>query len=193
MRVQLVSRNTVDLLAMLDDGDLDVTLTTELAVERPGGEVLRMDNLVWVGAQDSDAHLRDPLPLSIGSPNCRFRPSILNALRAAGRDWRFVFEVSLQEAQNATVAAGLAVSAQLRDSVPLDLKVLGPESGLPPLPAFGINLYLPATGGGELGHEMATHIRDEFALRFGPAPARNSQVRISPAKGARALREASTA
>lgn len=170
VRLQLVSRNTADLIALLDDGELDVTLTTEIAVDRPGGEVLRLDKLAWVGAADSDAHRIDPLPLSIGSRNCRFRPSILEALRSAGRTWRFVFEVENQEAQNAAVAAGLAVSAQLQDLVPADLRVLGPDSQLPTLPVFGINLYLPRAGDSELGEALADEIRNEFAIRFGPPP-----------------------
>lgn len=168
VRVELTSRNSVDLLKMLDDGELDVTLTTEFTVLQPGGEVLREDQLVWVSAPDADlAHL-DPLPLSIGSPDCRFRPVVLDTLRQAGRNWRFVFEVHNQEALNAVVAAGLAVNALLKDSVPAELRILGPESGLPMLPNCGINLYLPADGGTDLAKALADQIRSEFAYRFGP-------------------------
>lgn len=168
VRVQLMSGNTVQLLAALKTGDLDITLTTEFALKGKGGSTLRRDQLVWVAAPGSDVYARDPLPISIGSPECVFRPVVLDALRGMGREWRFVFEVYNQEAINATVAAGLAVCAMLKDSVPPDLRVLGPEAGLPPLPACGINMYLPAGGGSELGEEMARHIRAEFDLRFGP-------------------------
>jgi DNA-binding transcriptional LysR family regulator len=168
VNVELVSRNSVDLLKMLDDGELDVALTTEFSVLRPGGEILRQDQLVWVSAPDADlAHL-NPLPLSIGSPDCRFRPVVLDTLRDAGRDWRFVFEIHNQEALNAVVAAGLAVNALLQDSVPSDLRILGPESGLPTLPKCGINMYLPAGGGTELARALADQIRSDFAYRFGP-------------------------
>lgn len=168
VRVQLLSLNTVDLLKMLGDGELDVALTTEFSMERRGGETLRRDQLVWVSAPDSDAAELDPLPLSIGSPDCRFRPVVLEALRRAGREWRFVFEVHNQEALNATVAAGLAVNALLKDSVPSDLRILGPGAGLPELPECGIHLYLPADGGSQLAQALADQIRAEFELRFGP-------------------------
>lgn len=171
VRVQLISRNTVDLLKMLEDGGLDVALTTEFNMQREGGEILRLDQLVWVSAPDSDVAKLNPLPLSIGSPDCRFRPVVLDALRRAGREWRFVFEVHNQEALNATVAAGLAVNALLKDSVPADLKILGPSSGLPALPDCGINLYVPADGGSRLARELAAQIRAEFELRFGPSVA----------------------
>lgn len=167
VRVQLVSENTADLLEMLDSGSLDVTLTTERALSGPHGETLRRDLLVWTGAPDSDAHLRDPLPLSIGQMECRFRPAVLERLREDSRPWRLVFEVGAQEAQNAVVAAGLAVSASMKDSVPPELRILGESSGLPALPEFEINLYLPKSGATELGAELARVIRLEFEMRFG--------------------------
>ncbi len=43
------------------------------------------------------------------------------------------------------MAAGIAVSAALSDSVPPHLEVLGAGSGLPQLPKFMINMHLPQT------------------------------------------------
>ena len=50
--------------------------------------VLRTDRLVWVGAPGGDAHLKDPLPVSLGAPTCVFRPVAIEALGKARRDWR---------------------------------------------------------------------------------------------------------
>ena len=90
----------------------------------------------------------------------------MTALGAADINWRLVLQVTNQEAVNATVAAGLAVTAMLRDNVPDGLMVLE-DSGLPELPEFEINLYMPKTSSSELGRELAHHIRAEFAARFG--------------------------
>jgi hypothetical protein len=108
-------------------------------------------------------------------------------LRQAGRDWRAVLEISNQEVVNATISAGVAVGAMLRDSVPNQLEVLGEDSGLPPLPEFLINLSLPPTGGSEIAVEFARHIRAEFVQRFKPyAEAATSidknPVQIRPAR-----------
>src|SRR5262249_20988584 len=89
-------------------------------------------------------------------------------LRQAGRDWRAVLEISNQEVVNATISAGVAVGAMLRDSVPGQLEILGETSGLPALPEFLINLSLPPTGGSDIAREFARHIRAEFVQRFGP-------------------------
>lgn len=167
VQVSLETPGSAELLRRLDRGELDLILTTELSASGKRSELLRRDRLVWVAAPGSEAHLRHPLPLAIGSPDCRFRPMVLQSLREAGRDWRFVIEVSSQEAVNATVSAGLAVNALLLDSIPAGFAVLGPESGLPPLPEFGIHLYLPPAGNNELAEELANHIRADFAARFG--------------------------
>ena len=164
--VSLQAGNSHELLEELDNGDIDLTLTTDLKPIRKC-ETLRRDKLVWVGVDESFAHQQRPLPISLGGR--RFRPAVVGALSDAGIDWRVVLEVTNQEAVNATVAAGLAVTAMLRDNVPSHLSILNQDCGLPPLPEFDINLYLPKSGTSELGLELAHHIRAEFAARFGPA------------------------
>ena len=166
VRVSLLCQNSQDLLEELEKGELDLTLTTDRSCSGRC-ETLRLDRLVWVGVPNGDAHRRKPLPLSIGSRTCRFRPVALEALRKARLDWRLVLEVSNIEAVNATIAAGLAITAALRDSVPDGLEILGPDSGLPELPEFAINLTLPKTGASEIAQELARHIRAEFTVRFG--------------------------
>lgn len=178
VRVSLSTGDSVELLAELEHGEIDLTLTTELKPISRHGEMLRRDRLVWVMAPGSDAYRRDPLPLAIGAPTCRFRPVVLDSLRRSGRDWRFVLEVTSQEAATATVLAGLAVNAALCSSVVAGLEIIGQEHGLPDLPEFGINLYLPPTGGSELANELARHIRADFAARYGDSADR-SEVRAA--------------
>jgi DNA-binding transcriptional LysR family regulator len=171
VRVTLVCDNSHELLEGLADGTVDVTLSTD-ATAAPGADLLRRDRLVWVGNPGGDAHRQRPLPVSIGSRTCRFRPVVLEALRHAGLDWRYVLEVSNQDAVNASIAAGIAVGALLQDSVPDHLQILDAKFGLPPLPEFLVNLSLPASG--------ASEIATELALRFGTpdnwleTPTRNS-------------------
>ena len=166
VRVTMVVKNSFELLEDLASGAIDLTLTTDREAGY-GTETLRTDTLVWVGAKGGDAHTRSPLPISTGTRTCRFRPVILDALRAAGRDWRVVLAISNQDAINATIAAGVTVAAMLRENVPPDLVVLGAAEGLPPLPDFLINLTLPPTGGSDVAQALAAHIRAEFQSRFG--------------------------
>lgn len=166
VRVSLVTGNSHDLLEGMRRGENDVVLTTDVgAVE--GAELLRIDELRWTGAPGGSAHLVDPLPLAVGDLNCRFRPVAIDALREAGRAWRIVLEVGSQIAQEATVSAGIAIGASLRDSVPDHLQSLDESAGLPPLPSFHINMHAPLRGHNMIADELARHVRQEFHARFG--------------------------
>ena len=109
-------------------GGVDLALTTETECGRHG-ETLRTDRLVWVGVPGGDAHLKDPLPVSLGAPTCVFRPVAIEALGKARRDWRAVCEVSRLEPVHAAIEAGLAVAPLLRSSVPERFEIF---EGRPP-------------------------------------------------------------
>jgi len=159
------SRPSSRLLEQLARGEIALTLTTE--EETPAGAVpLLRDPLIWVGAPGGHAVLRDPVPLALGDPTCMFRRAALAALAEVRRDWRSVCEIGEMEALVATIRADLAVMALLGSTVPEGLAVLGPESGMPPLPAFTVNLHGPAVGGSEIAMELARCVRDDFATRW---------------------------
>lgn len=171
VRVSMRTGNSFHLLEAMQHGEIDLTLTTD-AQPVEGAETLRIDQLCWVGAAGGTAHRLDPLPLAVGDHSCRFRPLALEALREAGRNWRMVLEVPSQVAQEAAVSAGIAVTACLRDSVPSTLEVLDSSAGLPALPEMYINMHTLRVGQHEAADELARHIRQEFAARFGAVPAR---------------------
>ena len=163
VRVSLVCEDSKVVREQLRSGGVDLALTTETECGRHG-ETLRTDRLVWVGVPGGDAHLKDPLPVSLGAPTCVFRPVAVEALGKARRDWRAVCEVSRLEPVHAAIEAGLAVAPLLRSSVPERFEVLGREARLPTLPEFRINLYAPP-GIGPAARDLADHVRAHFAGR----------------------------
>ena len=168
VRVSLVCEDSKIVRAALTSGGVDLALTTETECGRHG-ETLRTDRLVWVGAPGGDAHLKDPLPVSLGAPSCVFRPVAIEALGRAKRDWRAVCEVSRMEPVHAVLEAGLAVAPLLRASVPERFEILGRDARLPALPEFRINLYAPP-GLNPAARDLADHVRLAFAGRpFAPA------------------------
>jgi DNA-binding transcriptional LysR family regulator len=198
VRVTLVCRNSVELLEDLDAGVVDITLTTDTSSDA-NCETLRWDKLVWVGAPSGDAHAREPLPISIGGKTCRFRPVALQALREVGRAWQVVLAVSNQDAVSATIASGSCIGISLRDCIPDMLEALPRDSGLPELPDFAINLWLPKAETSEIAEELARHIRAEFAARYAlggdvttlPSPSRRTPKRAAAmVHGASAVRRA---
>ncbi len=163
VRVSLVCEDSKVVRSGLASGDVDLALTTETECGRHG-ETLRTDRLVWVGAPGGEAHLRSPLPVSLGAPTCVFRPVAVEALGRARRDWRAVCEVSRMEPVYAAIEADLAVAPLLRSSVPERFEILGREACLPPLPEFRINLYAPP-GINAAARDLAEHVRAHFSGR----------------------------
>lgn len=163
--VSLTIGTTRELRRRLDDGELDLTLTTESMTDS-GGERLMMDRLVWVGAPNGEAHARNPLPVTMGDENCAFREAAVEALSEAGRDWRFLCAVSHMTAMCATIEADLAVAPLLSQTVPEGLEILMPSSGLPALPVYFVNLYRQKAGVSPIAEALASHISKSFAARY---------------------------
>lgn len=165
VRVSLVCEDSQLVRAALRSGGVDLAVTTETECGRHG-ETLRVDRLVWVGVPGGDAHLREPLPVSLGAPTCTFRPVAVEALGQAGRDWRAVCEVSRLEPVYAVLEAGLAVAPLLASSVPERFEILtgarARRARLPTLPEFRINLYVPPRAG-PATQELADYVRAGFA------------------------------
>jgi DNA-binding transcriptional LysR family regulator len=159
VRVTIVCDTSGRLLERLDRREVDMAIVVQPECGRHG-ETLRTDPLVWVGARDGSAHMREPLPLSTGDDTCPHRPIALKALEATGRDWRFVCEVASFEAICAPVEADIAVSPLLTSTVPDNLQIIGDEGGLPPLGDFRINMYLPRAGASDVANELSRHVRD---------------------------------
>ncbi len=162
VRVSLTTGTSPNLLKMLSDGEIDLTLTTELQPGK-GSEVLKEEPLVWAGAIDGRAHLQNPRPIALGDKTCAFRQVALDALQKSGLEWRNVCETSNMESLLAIIDADLGVLPLLTSSVPDGFNILGRHDGMPELPFFSINMYEPPGGYSDLGVELAEHIRRGFA------------------------------
>jgi DNA-binding transcriptional LysR family regulator len=157
--VTLVCASSPDLAKALGKGDVDLAVIEEPAGPTQG-ECLTIEKLVWVGARAGVAHEKRPLPVSMVTDTCAFRPLVLKALDERGIAWRTLFENGNIEATRATVRTDLAVTAWLASTVPADLDILAPNATLPELPSFAINLHLPPRGNSAATLEFARFIRD---------------------------------
>jgi DNA-binding transcriptional LysR family regulator len=164
IQISLECEPSILLLESLRAGKLDLALTTEVGCG-PDCESLVTDRLVWAGAKGGSAYRRRPLPISLGSESCAFRAPVFKALNDAGISWRPVSEISNFDAMNATVQTDLAVMTLLASTIPSYFEILSPGAGLPALPVFSINLYLPKTGATPVAQELARHIREGFMAR----------------------------
>ncbi len=157
VEMSLVCASSPELAKRLAAGKIDLALIEE-PIGPTAGECLKVERLLWVGAKGGGAYLKRPVPVSLVADTCAFRSAVLTALRTQGLAWRTVFENDNIDATKATVCADIAITAWLASTIPPDLGVLPVDSGLPELPSFAINLYVPRDAGAAAA-QLARHIR----------------------------------
>lgn len=160
--VTMICDTSRRLLAMLDAGEIDLAITGELGCGLHG-ETLFSNPVVWAGVKGGNSWERGPLPISTGDETCTFRPVALKALEDVGRDWRTVCAVSSLEPILAMVEADLSVAPLYATCMSPSMEILGERHGLPLLPVFSVNLYLPKLGASDVAIELARHIRTQLS------------------------------
>ncbi len=161
LRIVLTVSNTAQLLVAHAEGALDMILTTET---RPGpqGEVLALRRLVWLGVPGLQARTDQPLRVALARA-CGFRPVALAALDAAGYIPEDAVEGDSDTVIEATVAAGIAVTARIEGLAIAGCEELGAASGLPELGHTAICFYDRT----ELSGEAIEALRKEIRLAYG--------------------------
>jgi DNA-binding transcriptional LysR family regulator len=103
---------------------------------------LQRETLIWVQGEDSKIDPgKDPLPLVMFGPLCRFRPICLDTLRKAGRTWEIVYDGGSLSALQTAVKADLGLSVFSRLCLVPGIEQVDEKSGLPGLPQADLSLY----------------------------------------------------
>lgn len=96
---------------------------------------------IWVAAENSDVHLRTPVPIAAHQRGCEYRERMIKALNSISRPWRIVYcspgISGLQEA----VKAGFGVTALTKRTLMRGMKILTEADGFPALPDIRIGLH----------------------------------------------------
>ncbi|MEI5097571.1 LysR substrate-binding domain-containing protein [Streptomyces sp. PmtG] len=118
----------------LDAGKLDLVLAKRRS-EDPRGELVRRDDLVWIGAPRLRLDPERPVPLIVYPPPGITRARAVEALDRHGRPWRIACTSGSLNGLVAAARAGLGVMAHSRGLIPPGLaRVRAPErAGLPEL------------------------------------------------------------
>ncbi|MGE6786181.1 LysR family transcriptional regulator [Ensifer adhaerens] len=160
VRVKLVSLASGKLRELLELGQVDLTLTTELVGEDSDGRIVT-DRLVWVGARDARAYRTQPLMVALGDDGDMFRAPVSEALNDAGIVWRPVTQVGSLGTVLAMLAADMATAPFLSETVPRFLEVI-PDGALPQLPYMHINLLRGRSTSAPEIAALESAIRDAF-------------------------------
>jgi DNA-binding transcriptional LysR family regulator len=168
VEVSVVCEASLELAAQVSAGALELALVTD----HPGFhgfELLREEPLVWAAAERFRVEDGAPVPLALGSGTCVWRRAAEDALAAAPRPTRGLFFSKNYSAIGTVVRAGLAATILPASLVGEGLRRLGPNDGLPELPANRMGLIHAPGRPTEEAKALADAIRWTIA-----APARQA-------------------
>jgi DNA-binding transcriptional LysR family regulator len=103
---------------------------------------LQRETMIWVQAENSKIDpSKDPLPLVMFGPKCRFRPIALEALQKAGRTWEIMYVGGSLNSVHTGVAADLGLSVLSPLSLAEGIIVPDNAPSLPKLPTADLAIY----------------------------------------------------
>lgn len=163
VQVDVMMGRSLDMLASLDAGELDLVLVTASGAEQEAdrGELVHTEPLVWAECEGGTAHQRSPLPLSLAGRGCAWRSLALTALDRAGIAYRIAYVSEHCAGQQAAMQADLAVAPFPRSLVRKPLRVVDAEVGLPALGSYRI-LLLHGASRGPLTETLADFVIQGF-------------------------------
>lgn len=123
------------LLDRMEQGDIDLVFGSRCK-DDPGGRALWSEQLVWAFGANARLDDKPSLPLAVFPEPCPYREAALTVLAKAGRECRIATVSPSLGGLAAVAAAGLAVMPLNISSLEPGLIVVGPEAGLPALPAI---------------------------------------------------------
>ncbi|UEP24390.1 LysR family transcriptional regulator [Burkholderia ambifaria] len=156
--VEVVCGPTPRLLEQLDKRAVDLAMIS-LPDDGSTDDVVRREQLVWIGYPGLDVAQFDPLPLALSDPDTLDHIAACDTLNRAGRDYRVAYASSSLAGLIALVRSGQAFAVMTQTAVPADLAILAGDRGLPPLPAVGITLRFDRKRPSHLTAAFAEHIR----------------------------------
>jgi DNA-binding transcriptional LysR family regulator len=157
VNVKLNSDASLDLKHDLTHGRADIILTTEKKADTDA-ELLRRSPLRWYGAAGGEVRKKRPFPLAY-QPHCIFRGEAIAALDGHDIAWDIPFSSNDNQNISAFVSADLAITAVLEGTQNPDWDIIPAEAELPPLPNYGIFMYVAEGSNVMLVQELAQSIR----------------------------------
>ena len=137
---ELTCESSIDLLPMLEHGEIDILLATHSS-DQVKGRIARYEPLHWVAAPDYVDDPQQRLSLALFPNGCAVRHAGLQALEQIERPWRIACSTRSVTLIEQTVLNGAAVSVMEAAIIPESLRILDGQQGFPPLPEIAMSVH----------------------------------------------------
>ncbi|MGB3316697.1 MAG: LysR substrate-binding domain-containing protein [Albidovulum sp.] len=156
-------------MAAMQAGDLDLAVVFEWRSGKTRGEVLGVEQSVWVTSDRHEQHLQHPLPIATYFNSEWCAQHMIPSLERHGLEHRVAFECDTVGGFFSAVRSGLAVVALSRSTIPDGCRELTPAEGFPPIDSARVVLYRNPRGSSPAIEELAAMIRRAFGPAGGTA------------------------
>jgi DNA-binding transcriptional LysR family regulator len=162
IRVDVICWPSTQLYDDLLQGNLDLAICTALDVD---GERIFQEPVVWVTNNKTGILEKESLPLAVYNHDCIYRKWATEALEKINRPFHVAYMSPSISGILATVRSGLAVAPVGLSVVADDIRIIGPDDGLPVLPMADICLHSAEGSNNSLVQNLAIHVRESFYSR----------------------------
>lgn len=121
--------------------ELDIIVAMMPSLRMPYLSRSWVEQPVWAAAADLVIDPDRPVPVAAHPEGCNYRERMIDALEAEGKRWRVTYSGSGISGLQSAVLNGLGVSALTQPTLLEGMRVLGPESGFPPLERLRVGLF----------------------------------------------------
>ncbi|MEZ5926095.1 MAG: LysR substrate-binding domain-containing protein [Hyphomicrobiaceae bacterium] len=141
VELEIVCELSKRLLGRLDAGELDVVVAMYDGVAPSNLAFAWAERPIWVAAKALAFDRQTPVRLLAHNEGCEYRSRMIRALDEVGRPWRVVYSSPGISGLQDAVLSGLGISALTKRTLRPGMKVLGEETGLPPLDDVHVGLH----------------------------------------------------
>ncbi|RVV96835.1 LysR family transcriptional regulator [Mesobaculum littorinae] len=128
------------LMEALEDGRLDIAISTWRLGSREG-RLIKLLRAYWIAAKSWELPKGEALPLVLTDDPSMFRRIGLNALDLAGMPYYERLTTASPTGVRFAVEAGLGLTPRTLSAFRSDVRILGPDLGLPSLPRVSYYLH----------------------------------------------------
>lgn len=121
-------------------GELDIGIVTSCHVLSGQADIIRREQLHWIGSAERCLHDDEPLRLALPADSCYWRQSAIDALDKVSRPYCIAYTSANSAVLASAASAGLAITVMPESALRPGLRIFDKRDGMPLLPPCDIAL-----------------------------------------------------
>lgn len=165
VQIKVTCDLSVNLLERMKHGEFDLVLALHDGTETGYYNENWKEEIVWVCGPDSNANLRNPLPLIVAPDGCFYRKRMIETLDASQLKWHIVYTSQNYGGIRAGVMAGLGVTALARNTVGEGMVIMKGTDRMRRLPEVQLGMHYDSVKALTASRKLAEFIGLHYGAR----------------------------